>query len=128
MSNNLDFLTVNYLERHLDSRYYGNGWQALARVQGYQILNPALFAVSGKPYQRLPQLLLTGAWPSSGGGLNYQLYGEAVHFQQTDLVTGAPAGPVADPGLELSAVVGLHQTGGWGPLHRLSTERHRTRR
>jgi LPS-assembly protein len=63
LSNNLDFLTVNYLERHLDSRYYGNGWQALARVQGYQILNPALFAVSGKPYQRLPQLLFTGAWP-----------------------------------------------------------------
>ncbi len=89
LSNNLDFLTVNYLERHLDSRYYGNGWQALARVQGYQILNPALFAVSGKPYQRLPQLLFTGAWPTSGSGLNYQLYSEAVHFQQTDLVTGA---------------------------------------
>ena len=88
LSNELDFLTVNYLERHLDARYYGDWWQALARVQGYQILNPSLFALSGKPYQRLPQLLFQGAWPPSSNGLNYQLYGEMVHFQQTDMVTG----------------------------------------
>ena len=88
LSNNLDFLTPNYLERHLDARYYGNGWQALARVQGYQVLNPTLFALTGNPYQRLPQLLFNGAWPPGAGGLHYQMYGEAVNFQQSDVVTG----------------------------------------
>ena len=88
LSNNLEFLTPNYLERHLDARYYGDGWQALARVQGFQILNPALFALTGNPYQRLPQLLLNGAWPPGAGGLSYQLHGEMVNFQQSDAVTG----------------------------------------
>lgn len=88
LSNNLDFLTANYLERHLEARYFGDWWQALARVQGYQILNPALFALSGKPYQRMPQLLFAGDWPSGPSGLNYQLRGELVNFQQTDVVTG----------------------------------------
>ena len=88
LNNNLDFLTDNYLERHLDARYFGDHWQALARVQGYQILNPALFAFTGKPYQRLPQLLFTGAWPARANGLNYRLHGEFVHFQQSDVVTG----------------------------------------
>ncbi len=90
LDNNLEFLTINYLERHLDARYYGDGWQALARVQGYQILNPALFSITGNPYQRLPQLLFDGSWPVySAGGLNYRLYGELVNFQQTDMVTGS---------------------------------------
>ncbi|HOW76043.1 MAG TPA: LPS assembly protein LptD [Candidatus Competibacteraceae bacterium] len=89
LDNNLEFLTVNYLERHLDARYHGDGWQALARVQGYQILNPALFSITGNPYQRLPQLLFDGAWPTSAGGVNYRVYGELVNFQQTDMVTGS---------------------------------------
>jgi LPS-assembly protein len=88
LSNNLNFLTPNYLERHLDVRYYGDWWRALARVQGFQILSPALFAVTGKPYQRLPQLLFDGAWPTDLGGLSYQVRGEMVNFQQSDAVTG----------------------------------------
>lgn len=88
LSNNLNFLTPNYLERHLDAHYHGDWWQALARVQGYQILNPALFALTGKPYQRLPQLLFSGAWPPGTGGLSYRMHGELVNFQQSDVVTG----------------------------------------
>lgn len=88
LSNSLDFLTANYLERHLEARYYGEWWQALARVQGFQILNPTLFSQTGKPYQRLPQLLFLGDWPSNGNGFRYQLRGELVNFQQSDAVTG----------------------------------------
>ena len=58
-------------------------------MQGYQILNPTLFAQTGKPYQRLPQLLFAGDWPAGTSGLHYQLHGELVNFQQTDVVTGA---------------------------------------
>lgn len=108
LSNNLEFLTPNYLERHLDARYHGDGWQALARVQGFQILNPALFATSGKPYERLPQLLFTGAWPPGPGSLSYQMRGELVNFQQTDVVTGTR--------LDLWPTVGWTLEQPWGYL------------
>ena len=108
LSNSLDFLTVNYLEQRLDARYYGDWWQALARVQGYQILNPALFALSGDPYQRLPQLLFAGAWPADSRGLSYRLHGELVHFQQSDAVTGAR--------LDLWPTVGWSLERPWGHL------------
>lgn len=88
LGNHLTFLTTNYLERHFDALYQGEGWQALARVQGFQILNPALFALSGKPYQRLPQLLFDSEPLSGAGGLHYQLHSELVNFQQSDVVTG----------------------------------------
>ena len=108
LSNNLEFLTPNYLERHLDARYYGEGWQALARVQGFQILNTALFTLTGNPYERLPQLLFSGAWPSGSGGLSYQLYGELVNFQQSDAVTGVR--------LDLWPTVGWTLERPWGYL------------
>lgn len=108
LNNNLDFLTVNYLERHLDARYYGHWWQALARVQGYQILNPTLFANTGKPYQRLPQLLFDGAWPTGASGLHYRMYGELVNFQQSDVVTGTR--------LDLWPTVGWTLEQSWGYL------------
>jgi len=108
LDNNLEFLTINYLEQHLDARYDGNNWQALARVQGYQILNPTLFANTGKPYQRLPQLLFDGAWPASVGGFDYRLYGEFVHFQQSDVVTGTR--------LDLWPTVGWTLQKSWGYL------------
>jgi len=108
LNNNLSFLTPNYLERHLDVRYYGDWWQALARVEGFQILNPSLFSLTGNPYQRLPQLLFDGAWPSGAGELNYRLYGELVNFQQSDMVTGLR--------MDLWPTVGWNHEPPWGYL------------
>ena len=108
LSNNLDFLTDNYLERRLNVRYFGDGWQALARTQGYQILTPALFATTGKPYERLPQLIFSGERPSGPGGLSYQLHGELTRFHQTDVVTGAR--------LDLWPTVGWALERPWGYL------------
>ncbi len=108
LSNNLDFLTPNYLERRLEASYYGNGWQALARVQGYQVLNSTLFALTGNPYERLPQLLFKGDWPSSGGNLRYQMYSELVNFQQSNVVTGTR--------LDLWPTVGWALEKPWGYL------------
>lgn len=108
LSSSLDFLTPNYLERHLDARYHGEGWRALARVQGFQILNPALFSLTGNPYQRLPQLLFDGDWPPGPGGLRYRMRGELVNFQQSDAVTGTR--------LDLWPTVGWALEQPWGYL------------
>ena len=108
LSNNLDFLTDNYLERHLNVRYFGDGWQARGGTQGDQILTPALFATTGKPYERLPQLIFSGERPSGPGGLSYQLHGELTRFHQTDVVTGAR--------LDLWPTVGWALERPWGYL------------
>ena len=120
LDNNLDFLTTNYLERRLNVRYFGEGWQALARAQGYQILNPALFAATGKPYERLPQLVFRGERLSGPGGLNYQLHSEVVYFHQTDVVTGARLDlwptvgwALEQPGAYLKPRAGFRYTGYW---------------
>ena len=57
---------------------------------GLPNLNPALFALTGDPYERLPQLVFDGAWPTGAGGFNYRLHGEVVHFSNPTLtvVTG----------------------------------------
>ena len=108
LRNNLDFLTDNYLERHLDARYYADHWQALARIQSYQILSPWLFSRTGNPYQRLPQLLFSGAWPPGAGDLSYQMHAELVNFQQSDMVTGTR--------LDLWPTVGWALEQPWGYL------------
>ena len=128
LSNNLDFLTPNYLERHLDARYYGDGWQALARVQGFQILNSTLFTLTGNPYQRLPQLLFNGAWPPGAGGLSYQIAWRNGEFPAVRYGDRRPAGSVADRRLGAGTALGLRQTPGRLPLHQLSARQHRAGR
>lgn len=90
LNNNLDFLTANYLERYLDVQYQGDWWRALARIQGYQILTPEIFTLTGDPYERLPQILFDGAWPIGDAGFNYRLHSEIVRFDQShaDVVNG----------------------------------------
>ncbi|MBE2293824.1 MAG: LPS assembly protein LptD [Phycisphaerales bacterium] len=90
LNNNLDFLTANYLERYLDVQYQSDWWRVLARVQGYQILTPEIFTLTGDPYERLPQILFDGAWPTGAGGFNYRLHSEIVRFDQShaDVVNG----------------------------------------
>ncbi len=79
LDNNLDLLSPSYLERHLDLRYTRRNWTALARLQGFQIIDKNLFSPANTPYDRLPQLQFNGDW-TGHHGLDYQFYGEFVNF------------------------------------------------
>ncbi|MGB0466682.1 MAG: LPS-assembly protein LptD [Pontibacterium sp.] len=74
---------VSHLNRKGQLTYYGNNWNALARLHSYQSL------VSGtKPYRRLPQLQLNGNNDLEFAQLNYQT--EYVYFDRDiDGLTGS---------------------------------------
>lgn len=87
LDNNLDLLSPTYLERRLDTVYYGGPWTALARLQDFQTIDEAIFG-DDEPYNRLPQLVFSGAWPRRSNGLTYDLHSELVRFDRDTGVTG----------------------------------------
>ncbi len=72
---------ATHQERSADFSYWSTYWSALARVQGYQTIDPLLKDID-KPYARLPQLLLTANTPTSTP-LQAHLLSELTHFQRT---------------------------------------------
>ncbi len=68
--------------------YGGGWWSATANVQTYQTLqDPALLYKVTKPYERLPQILLTASRPEFIGGTAFAFNGEYVNFDHPSLVT-----------------------------------------
>lgn len=62
-------LSVNresHLVRVLQGFYAADNWSALARVQGWQTINPTI-AATDLPYRRVPQLVGSGAFPGPYG-------------------------------------------------------------
>jgi LPS-assembly protein len=86
--------SARYLERHAAGRYAGDNWDFLARVQNFQ---PLLLGVND--YERLPQLLATGA--DRVGLLRYDFRTEYVNFAHPS--PDVPTGSRVDlyPGLSL---------------------------
>ena len=80
--------STTQVERRMDLNYGGNYTSLLARVQGYQNLDPTLQPAS-RPYQRLPQLVFATATPAHPFGAAYRLDGEYVRFERTSSLTGA---------------------------------------
>lgn len=80
LGDNIGLLSPRFLERHLALNYRGEVWTALARVQGFQVLDRDLFRDDNEPYDRLPQLRLDGAWPDGRFGLDLGWRSELVRF------------------------------------------------
>jgi len=87
LGNSLTAASTTQVERRLDLAYSGGYTSFLARLQGYQTLDPTLPS-SSRPYQRLPQLLFTTAAPPHPSGAAYRFDGEYVHFERKDSLTG----------------------------------------
>lgn len=89
LSNNLDLTDPTFVERRFDTRYFGTGWNVLARLQKYQTLDEETFR-NEPPYARLPQILFNGRWPLYGP-LRAGLRSEFVRFDHPDQVYGSRA-------------------------------------
>ncbi len=74
-----------HLERRGDLRYFGDGWDFLARLQYYQNIDEARL-LADRPYSRLPQLLLS--LDRDVNMFRYQLDSEYVYFDREDSVHG----------------------------------------
>ena len=82
--NNLSFASTTHLNRQLQVAYGSKHWRFTGQLQGYQTLVEELV----DPYQRLPQLVLRGHYPSRNKGFNYDLRAEYVAFDHNDQITG----------------------------------------
>ena len=74
--------TASHLEKVGQLAYTTPHWSVTGRAQAFQALN------STKPYQRLPQLLVSANYPNQAFGLSYLLDAEAVRFDKDTGVTG----------------------------------------
>jgi len=113
LGNSLSIASITHLLRRGDLTYYADDFWLRTRVEGYQTLDSDI-AGSGRPYQRLPQLVLRTT-PRTYEFVDYGLNAEAVQFERDDSVTGqrldlrpfvnAPLGGAAwffTPALELA--------------------------
>ncbi len=82
-ASSLSLTSTTHLNRQLNVGYAGNNWNFVGRLQGYQNLTSV-----SNPYQRLPQLLITGAFPDQAMGLTYGMTAEYVAFDHDDQVKG----------------------------------------
>lgn len=86
--NDLNVVNVTHLERRADLIYANDNTRARLRVQNYQTLDDNILS-SDRPYQRLPQLLLSHQ--AVNGERGWQLDGRAewVYFDRVDSVVGS---------------------------------------
>ncbi len=70
-----------FLEQRADVRYWGDQWNALARLQGFQSVDATLDEGS-KPYDRLPQVFFNAHTPRREGGLNVDFLTETGYFNR----------------------------------------------
>ncbi len=77
--------SVQQLERRGDLRYYGDGWDVLARLQYYQNIDD-FRPLADRPYSRLPQLLLN--LDRDIKKFRFELDSEYVYFDRDKSVHG----------------------------------------
>lgn len=88
LNTELSVARQDHLDQIGEVSFYGDSWNAAARVQSYQTISG-----SQSPYRRLPQLEVKGNTPWQGYGLGYQA--EYVYFDRdtagltgSDKITG----------------------------------------
>jgi LPS-assembly protein len=79
----LSLTSITHLNRNFNANYNDENWNFVGRLQGFQTLTDV-----SKPYQRLPQLKLTGSFPDQIKGLTFGLSSEYVDFDHDDKVAG----------------------------------------
>ena len=79
--------SITHLERNAQINYFGDTWTLLTRVQDFQTIADTIAQID-EPYQRLPQLLIHGAWPGHRSGIEYGVTTEITNFDRDVGVTG----------------------------------------
>jgi LPS-assembly protein len=85
LGSSLSSASQTHLDRRIDMELFAPHWTFLARIQAYQTIDTEIVD-DDKPYQRLPQLALQGAWPT--GPFNLQVDSELTRFDRDVGVTG----------------------------------------
>ena len=103
LSTGLGNSSQTHLRQHVDFEYFDHTWSALLRLEDYQTIDDSLTDVE-RPYQRLPQVSVTGYWPNNPLNLDYRLQSELTYFHRDTGTTGLRAN--LRPQVELAAAPG----------------------
>ena len=97
----LSLASTTHLNRNVQVDFFGEHWALFAQVQDYQTLDEAILPTD-QPYQRVPQIRVSGLYPEQFLGLNLGFSGELVNFDRDTGVTGwrLDAAPVIELPLE----------------------------
>jgi len=87
LGDSLSISSITHLNRSISFDYHTDTMSFFGMAQEYQTLNDAILP-GDEPYQRLPQLLVSGSWPDRLLGMRYSFDGELVNFGRNDGVTG----------------------------------------
>lgn len=85
LGNPFGIANVSHLDRRVDLRFNDGTTNALFRVQAHQTLDETL-AIAGRPYKRLPQILLNSTLWNPSGPLSITMEGEAVQLTRDESV------------------------------------------
>ncbi|MFQ5546680.1 MAG: LPS-assembly protein LptD [Woeseia sp.] len=116
LGGSLSVSSITHLNRSVVFEFYGDHLSIFGRFQEYQTIDETILPVD-EPYQRLPQIRVTGMWPDGALGLHYKFDGEFVYFDRDIGVTGwrfdvAPEIelPIGNPGWFITPNVILEHT------------------
>ncbi len=87
LGGSLSVSSITHLDRRLSFDYHNDTWSLYGQVQDFQTIDEAIQPVD-EPYQRVPQLLVSGYWPDGWLGAEVRLDGELVNFDRDAGVTG----------------------------------------
>ena len=87
LGGSLSVSSITHLNRSATFDFQRDHWSIIALFQDYQIIDQAIMPID-EPYRRLPQVLISGFWPSSVLGLDYSLDSELVNFDREIGTTG----------------------------------------
>lgn len=79
--NNLDTTATTHLPQNAEVNYRGSLWSFTARLNDHQTVDKTI-PLSGRPYARLPQLLLSANTPTVSERLQYHFASEFVRFDR----------------------------------------------
>jgi LPS-assembly protein len=87
LGGSLSSSSITHLDRNVRIDYRTDSLLLFAQAQDFQTIDDALLPEQ-QPYQRLPQLLMRGRWPTKVLNLSVGLDGEVVNFDRDSGVTG----------------------------------------
>jgi LPS-assembly protein len=87
LGDSLAVSSTTHLRQRANVDYFAGPWWARARVESFQTVDGSL-AGSGRPYRRLPQLLISSSKAEQNRALNISYHGEFVRFERSESVTG----------------------------------------
>lgn len=89
---NLSVSSTRFLDQRAETRYRGDWWRLMARVQSFQTVDRDIPG-QNRPFKRLPQVRFDTHLPFRNRALNFHFGSEAVYFTRRDV--GIP-GSLAD--------------------------------